>query len=614
MRNAIKVAKEMVRIGHKEQALEHLRQHSAWSEEFAVLARAAKWTATVDWNHLPVLRVAFLGGGTLDQTVLFARYWMLLEGYNLEAYLPPFDTWRMETLQGTSGLYQARPEIVWFFTHSRDFFIPTLAGDDYAAAEWAVEAAAAVMQGLWSSVRNFLPGAQIVQNTVEEPAERVFGHLEAVLPGGRAGLLRNLNAKLTDMAQTEGALVFDYGHLANLCGLGRWHNPAYWYHSKHPYALECTGKVSFQVARTLGAIRGAAKKVLVLDLDNTLWGGVVGDDGVEGIRLGDGPEGEAFSAFQSYLKELSGRGIVLAVASKNEEDAAKKPFLEHPGMRLALDDIAVFKAGWGNKADSIRCIADTLNLGLNSFVFIDDNPAERELIRKELPLVAVPELPTDVAEFVPFLDRLAYFETIAFSEEDGRRSRMYRENFQRSEAQAKTTNIDDYLKSLEMRGAAGTADAMHLPRMAQLINKSNQFHPTTTRYSEAELRELANRDDCIVRWFSLKDRFGDYGLIAALVLRRQSDRLIIDTWAMSCRVLERGMEEFILRKLIAVAEGDSKGCLIGLYFPTAKNKLVAKLYERLGFEKTREADDGSSEWRLPLPASKRQSALFVGEA
>lgn len=605
----LKEARKLAGEGRPSEALDVLRAGLAPGGDFALLARAARWASKTDWPGLRPIKVAFLGGGTLDHLVQFMGLWLLLSGFKLEAYVAPYGVWRMEILNPKSAFYGFRPEVAWLFNHFRDFPLsPPASADDPAEAEAVWRAALSEMESYWAAISMILPGIQIIQNNLDPIPERAWGHFEALLPGSRTSMRRAFNFHLPAAAAQAGVQLFDLEQVAMTSGLNTWHDHGYWFHSKHPFAPGLAPTAAFQAARFLAGGLGGAKKALVLDLDNTLWGGVIGDDGLAGIKLGNGADGEAFAAFQAYLKNLTDRGIILAVASKNEESAAKAPFLEHPAMVLRLDDIAVFKADWRNKADNIREIAEILNIGLDSLVFVDDNPAERALVLAELPMVAVPEMPADPAAYIPALDSLAFFETTAYSKEDRARGRMYLENARRHEARIHLTNIDDYLKSLEMKADSGPAEAFALPRMAQLVNKSNQFHPTTTRYTEQELRVLAENGRNVVRWFSLTDRFGDYGLIAVLVLKPQGRALVIDTWAMSCRVLERGMEEFIIRELAGAALAAGADELIGLYRPTPKNALVAGLYEKLGFI-AREP----GVFNLALPSQRAGRELFIAQ-
>ena len=609
MGDALNRAKNLVRENNQAEALTLLRAAMTADTDFTALARAARWARTVEWKGLRPLRVAYAGGGTLDHLIDFIGFWLLLRGFRAEAYLPPYGTWKMEILNPDSGLYRFRPDIVWLFTHWRDLdahdnaFFGT--GDVVPEEERMIRG----LSGLWRMLARRLPAAQILQNNCDPAPHEAFGNFAAMLPESRTSRLRRINILLPRAAAEERILVFDLDRLAARQGLERWHSPSYWFHSKHPFAPELSGWVGYHCAKTLAALKGTAKKVLVLDLDNTLWGGVIGDDGLEGIRLGMGADGEAYAAFQEYVLELSRRGVVLAVASKNEDAAAREPFLKHPDMRLRLDDIAVFTANWRNKADNIRDIAATLNLGMDAFVFVDDNPAERDLVRRELPMVAVPEMPAEPAEYIRALENYAYFETVSHSAEDAKRGQMYRENARRAEVRSSATSLDEYLASLEMVADSGPADEFHLPRMAQLVNKSNQFNLTGARRTEAELRELAARDDHLIRWFSLRDRFGDYGLISVVVLRRDGDAFVIDAWVMSCRVLERGMERFILREIAGLVRSAGAGILIGRYFPTAKNTLVANLYAGLGF-----SGAGDTEWTLTDLDCRNGMTVFIEQA
>lgn len=611
MKEALKEARRLAENGDLEQAKAILRMNLAPHADFALICRAAKWAKSIDSSNQKILKVAFLGGGTIEQLVDFVHFWLMLEGIKLVPYVAPFDTWPMDVLKSDSPLYQFQPDIVWLFLHHRDLKLPNSA---VVSADDAPQIVAGVLENLssyWQRLQSQLPNTQIIQNTIPSLAERPLGNLELVLPGSRLSLLREINSTLIKNAENYAIKLFDLEHLANSYGLLAWHNAAYWLHSKHPFSPEFSSSIAYYMAKMLNSSILSSKKVIVLDLDNTLWGGVIGDDGLEGIKLGNGADGEAFVKFQMYLKKLAERGIVLTVVSKNEEAAATIPFKEHPFMVLMLEDIAVFKANWTNKADNIREIAKVLNLGLDSFVFLDDNPAERALVRSELPMVTTPTLPEDPSEYTAFLDSLSLFETQFLSSEDSKRNKMYRENAQRAEAFQAETNIDDYLCGLEMFASSGKPVSFTIPRMSQLINKSNQFHPTTTRYTESEIKDFSDDPTKIVRWFSLKDRFGDHGLISSLILRHEGDTFTIDTWSMSCRVLERGMEEFILRAMIDIADEKEVKQIIGVYKPTNKNALVKNLYGRLGFEKIDENDEGTVIWQLLLPSCRENIPLFI---
>ena len=378
--------------------------------------------------------------------------------------------------------------------------------------------------------------------------------------------------------------IAEIAGLSNRVGYLNAHDPRLYATSKVAFALDFLPLVAKAIVDIIKAIDGNIKKCLVLDLDNTLWGGVIGDDGMENIQIGELGMGHAFDGLQRWAKELKNRGIVLAVCSKNNEDAAKQPFRDHPDMILRLEDIAVFLANWENKVDNIKEIQRILNIGFDSMVFLDDNPFERNLVRGLLPAVTVPELPEDPSLFVSHLCSLNLFETASFSEEDLHRTAQYREEATRSSFQKAFTSIDDYLNSLEMISLVKAFDDFSIPRVAQLTQRSNQFNLRTVRYTEADIDRLRKSDKFLTLSFDLQDKFGDYGLIGLLILEKlEKEMAFIDTWIMSCRVLKRGMEEFIVNQMAKQARQMGIERLIGEYLPTAKNKMVKNLYPQMGF-------------------------------
>ncbi|GFO63833.1 HAD-IIIC family phosphatase [Geomonas paludis] len=610
------MAKEHCKAGEHARALEVLRSLASRHDPLPMQAQYARLALTIaqGLEGLPVLRVAFLAGSTLDHLVGALRFWLLLEGFRLEPYLAPFDTWRQEAADPSSGLYSFRPDLVWFFLTARDLKLEALWGDQPQQWQEAAAGRAAEVATLARQVLATLP-ATVLVNNAEASATRVLGNFEGSVSWSAASLQRRYNLELAQ-ALPAGASVFDLEHLASCFGLERWEDHRLWCHSKHPFSLEAHAPVAFAGAKLIAAAKGKARKCLVLDLDNTLWGGVVGDDGVDGIRVGPdaGAAGEAYAAFQAFAKSLSLRGIALAVCSKNDPDLAREPFRSRQGMALTLDDFAVFRANWDNKADNLRQIARELNLGLEALVFVDDNPAERALVRAELPQVAVPELSADPADYMRVLAEGAWFETLTFVEEDRSRSRAYRDNAARNACLAQSSDLDGYLRSLEMRACWGDADQARLSRLAQLVNKTNQFHLTTTRYSEPELTALSLADDAWVGWFSLSDRFGDHGVIAAVVLRFRGQAALVDTWTMSCRVFSRGMEDFIFLKIWEVAKG--RGCtrLEGAFRPTPKNGVVATLYDRLGGSSVQQDCGQESRWHFDLVAPPPDLTHYIADA
>jgi FkbH-like protein len=558
--------------------------------------------------RLRPLKLALLATSTVDHLSEVLRLYLAREGFAAEIFQSEYDTLYQAVLEPSSALYKFRPDVIWLFTNYRDVDLTVAPGAGEQAVAAAVDDAVNRIKTLWSAIRANCE-AHIIQNNADMPLERTFGHFEAQVPWSRASLLRCFNVALAASHET-GLSIFDLDHVAGMHGRQNWIDERYWFHSKHAFSLDAVGIVAHYGARLIAASRGLSRKCLVLDLDNTLWGGVIGDDGIEGVRLGQGEaEGEAFLSFQHYLKGLKERGIILAIASKNDEKIALEAISNHPEMVLRLDDFAVTVCNWSNKADNVRLVAETLDIGLDSLVFVDDSAAERALIRAELPMVAVPELPEDPALFVRALDQQAYFETHAFSDEDRTRAQMYRGNAQRKGTLQRFADIGAFLRDLDMEAELGRLDRLHLPRFCQLINKSNQFHPTTTRYTEAQVQAMTEAPDVETRWFKLRDRFGDNGLIASLIMRQEGDALNIDTWAMSCRVLGRGMEEFIHNHLLALARERGAKSIVGTYIPTNRNGLVRDLYAKLGYVRTGD-EGGTTRWTVDVSTAEELTTFI----
>lgn len=480
-----------------------------------------------------------------------------------------------------------------------------LAGLDRAASSLA-EADAKVanaFQKLKLTVDGLRPSVRsaIMVQTAVPPLEPLFGSFDRVEAVSPFAMVEAFNRRLAEWAASGAVVLVDTARLAASVGLEIWDEPRHWHASKLTFSPNLLPVYADIVGRTMAAVLGRSRKCLVLDLDNTLWGGVIGDDGVAGILLGQGfAAGEAFVAVQRMALELRARGIVLAVCSKNEDDAARLPFREHPDMLLREEHIAVFQANWTDKAANLRAIAEILNIGVDALVFLDDNPVERAQVRRELPMVGVPELPDDPSLYPRMLACAGYFETVTFSDEDRARAAYYQGNAQRAVSLQASGDIDSYLASLDMVCSIGLVDAVARPRVAQLSNKSNQFNLTTRRYSESEVAEI-ERDPCRhAIQIRLVDRFGDNGIICVVFADKVAEAWEIDTWLMSCRVLGRRVEEATLAHLAAAARFDGANALVGRYVPSAKNKMVAQHYEKLGFEEVSRTPEGATVWRLAL--------------
>jgi FkbH-like protein len=454
--------------------------------------------------------------------------------------------------------------------------------------------------------------ATCILQTLAAPAERLFGSLDRALPGAPRHVIDSLNNGIAELAQQSRCVLLDIAGLAETVGLANWHSPSEWNMAKLPFAQNFLPLYADHVCRLLGALSGKSRRCLVLDLDNTLWGGVIGDDGLQGIRIAQGdPEGEAYLDFQRYALSLRERGIVLVVSSKNEDATARLPFREHAEMILREEHFAVFQANWDDKATNLQAIAEELALGIDSLVFADDNPFERALVRSKLPQVAVPEMPAEPSLYARTLSAAGYFEAGVFSEEDLRRASYYDGNARRAALQSQSGDIREYLASLEMEIAFQPFDETGRARIAQLINKSNQFNLTTRRYTEAEVEQVQKDATCFTLQVRLADKLGDNGMISVIICRTAGDTWEIDTWLMSCRVLGRGVEQMVLRELTVRAAMQNIRRLAGAYRPTDRNKLVEGHYARLGFTLHAQNPDGSTTWVLDVANAQSEAAPMI---
>jgi FkbH-like protein len=564
------------------------------------------------------IRLAVLASATAEHLLPAIRIAGLRRGIWISTYLSGYGQYAQELLDKRSGLHAFRPDAVLFALDARHI---TGALDPAATAAQAEARLTEVLDSIvrqWELARSAF-GCTVLQQTFPPVFPALFGGNEHRLPGSPAAALAWLNARLRERADAEGAdLVAIDDHIAR-GGLAAWHDPMLWHRAKqevHPAAAPMYGEL---VARLIAAQRGRAFKCLALDLDNTLWGGVIGDDGLSGIVLGQGSAlGEAFVAFQQYVRDLARRGVILAVCSKNDEVNALEPFDKHPEMVLRREDIACFAANWTDKASNLRQIAEQLNIGLDAVAFADDNQFERNIVRRELPMVAVPELPADPALYAECIAAAGYFEGVRLTAEDRQRTQQYHANAERAAARASTTDLEGYLRSLDMELRWRRFDAVGLPRIVQLINKTNQFNLTTQRITQEEATAMLADPLLLTLQLRLLDRFGDNGMIAVVIGRfaqSGSTDMLIETWLMSCRVLGRGVEEATLGLIAAEAARLGAERLIGEYRPTAKNGMVREHYLRLGFAPLEEAPDGVTRWVLPLRdfVSPQVSMRITGE-
>jgi len=537
-------------------------------------------------------RIALAGSITLDFWAPVMRACCFAAGIDAEIYVGGYQQYRQELLDPASGLYAFKPDIIVLAVDWRALSLPDRSG----APRETVREIAADFEALWRIARERC-SATVIQHNFEIPEYDAYGRLSASLEGGRGGVLRALNLELAAAeARGSGVVVFDLEQAASIYGKSRWTDPVLWHAAKQYPAPDASVFLMHRQAALFRAVLGLSSKCIVLDLDNTLWGGIIGEDGLNGIRLGGDAEGEAYAAFHRYLKSLAGRGILLAVCSKNNPADARSVFQQHPETVLRLDDFSEFAANWQPKDANLREIAKALNLGIDSLVFIDDNPVERELIRKSIREIYVPEMPVEPALFVRAIERRFPFEAIALTEEDAQRTELYRENAQRREFEAAASNIDEFLAGLDMRVELRPFDEPNLARITQLINKTNQFNLTTRRRGAAEVSGLLARPDCYTQFMRLRDRFGDNGITGILIAFEEEDGVRIDTWLLSCRVLGRRVEDAMIASVIEFARARGLHRITGEFIPTAKNAQVRGIYDRFGFRLLQEDAQGNRQY------------------
>lgn len=537
-----------------------------------------------------------------------------IKGYGVEkkmavaVYEADYDQIEQQVFDAASALYAFRPETVLLSKSSYKLL------DEFYATPPAVrstfaEQTFAHLQTLATTLRQRLTATLVLTN-FQELNDFVFGHYAGNVAASFLYQVRKLNLLLMEEAQRQkGLLIADVQSLTTAAGLVNTVDQKNLVKADMVWSLPFLPVLAKTVVGLMEAAKGRIKKCIVLDLDNTLWGGVIGDDGLEGIQLGDFGIGKAFSRFQKWIKELQRRGIVVCVCSKNNDAVAKEVFQKHPDAVLTLDDIAVFAVNWNNKVDNLHFIKNTLNIGFDSMVFVDDNPFERGMVKEAIPDLDVPELPEDPVDYLPYLQSLNLFETVSYTAEDGQRTALYQQEAERASYQRIYKNEADYLTSLGMTAEIKSLDAFTVPRAAQLSQRSNQFNLRTVRYTEAEVTALSSSPDYFPFAVSLTDKFGDYGLVSFVVLKKEGEALFIENWMMSCRVLKRGVEGTVLNKIMVIAKEAGCKTVVGEYLPTARNGLVKDHYQNLGFA----AHEGR--WRLPvLGFEEKRTAIKMAPA
>lgn len=537
-----------------------------------------------DFSKLKPIRVAVLGDTSTQFLVQTLKCAGFDYGFNLQIWEADFNQIERQVFDRASELYDFKPEIIILFQSSHKLINKY---NKLSPAEYVTTAANEIelINNIYLNINKNI-NSKIIYYNYTEIDDSVFGNYATKMESSFLFQLRKLNYEAMKFAvENSNFYVCDISSIQNIHGKAVLYRPSLYVNSEMVLSLDALPYVAMRTLDILGALEGKFKKCIILDLDNTTWGGIIGDDGIENIQLGNLGIGKAFTEFQYWIKKLKNRGVIIAVCSKNTESVAKEVFEKHPDMVLRLDDISVFIANWENKVENIRLIQSILNIGFDSMVFLDDNPFERNIVRENIPGITVPELPEDPAEYLEYLYPLNLFEVASFSNEDIERTKLYKIEAQRNSAMGEYSGEEDFLKNLGMISIVEPFLKFNTPRVAQLSQRSNQFNLRTIRYSESDIDLLSKKEDFYTFSFTLKDRFGDNGMICLIVLKKENESTVfIENWCMSCRVLKRGMENFTLNTIANFAKKKGFVNLKGEYISTTKNEMVKDHYQNLGFE------------------------------
>ena len=545
-------------------------------------------------------KIAILGGSTTRDIRDILELFLLNYGIRPCFYESEYNQYYADGMFPNPALEEFHPDILYIHTTNRNIEQYPSLEDDRTLVTQKLQAEYERFRALWEHL-HAVYGCPVIQNNFEPPFYRLLGNRDASDHRGRWNYIQRLNQMFYEYADThQDFYIHDICYEAADYGLERWSDPFYWNMYKYAMCVPAIPYTAFQLARIIKSIFGRNKKVLNLDLDNTLWGGVIGDDGPENIEIGQETSlGQTYAEFQDYLKQHKKLGVLLSVNSKNNEEMALSG-LERADSVLKREDFVAFRANWEPKSHNLYATAEELKLLPESFVFVDDNPAEREIVRQEVPGAAVPEI-TKVEEYIRVLDRSGFFEVTNFSEDDLKRNEMYLANEQRNRMQKNFSDYGDYLRSLEMKAGIGAFDPAYFSRIAQLTNKSNQFNLTTHRYSQSEIEQIAADPQYLTLCGRLEDKFGDNGVVSIVIGRKEKDVLHIELWLMSCRVLKRDMEYAMMDTLVKQCRDYGIRQIYGYFYPTAKNAMVKDFYALQGFEKLEEDADGNAKWSFRIP-------------
>lgn len=554
--------------------------------------------------------IAVLGGSTTNDFIKSLEIFLLAEGIEPTFYESEYNRFWQDAMFDNDELKEFSPDIIYIHTSYRNIasFVPK-ATDSEDDVQNKLEERFNYFEKMWKKLANDF-ACPVIQNNFELPPYRLFGNRDCYDVHGAVRFVNKLNQYFADYARkNEGFYISDINYIASCFGLDKWYDEQAWYMYKYACSLEAVPHVSFNLSHIIKSLFGKNKKVLALDLDNTLWGGVVGDDGVEGIEIGEETAtAECYKAFQEYVKKQKDIGIMLTVASKNDHENAIAG-LNHPDGILRPDDFIVIKANWELKDRNLVATAGEMDLGIDSFVFADDNPTERALVERSIKGIAVPQF-DDPSEYIRTIDRNGYFEVTNFSADDLKRNDMYKANVKRAELSTEFTDYTEYLLSLDMKAEIKPFAPVYMQRITQLTNKSNQFNLTTKRYTQPEIESVSNDGKHITLYGKLSDIFGDNGVVSVVIGEIKDNICNIELWLMSCRVLKKNMEYAMLDTLVAECKKLNINTIIGHYYPTAKNGMVKNLFGDFGFEKISESEDGTAEWKLVINEYKNKNTVI----
>lgn len=557
-------------------------------------------------------KIAILGGSTTHDIKDVLELFLLHHGIRVEFYESEYDQYWQDVMFENMELEQFKPDIIYIHTSNRNITKYPLLSDTRETVDNVLDSTYRHFSDMWDRIEKKY-GCIVIQNNFEYPYWRLQGNREATDYHGTVNFITRLNLMFADYAQTHNHFfINDINYLSASYGLDKWFDSFYWYMYKYSLAMPAIPTLAHSIANIIKSLYGKNKKAFALDLDNTLWGGVVGDDGAENLKIGlETSSGQIYSEFQEYLKAHRQLGVILNVISKNESDNALAG-LNHPDMTLKLDDFIIIKANWEPKSKNLIDIAQTLSLTPDSFVFVDDNPAEREIIRQQVENATVPEVGDKPENYIRAVDKMGYFEVTVVSADDAYREKMYHENAERAKAEFSFTDYDEYLSSLEMRAEIRAFIPTYFSRIAQLSNKSNQFNLTTKRYTQAEIERIATDDSYITLYGKLSDKFGDNGVVSVVIGHVRNGIVDVELWIMSCRVLKRGMEFAMMDKLVDECRKRNVKKIIGHYYPTVKNGMVKDFYENMGFDKV-DANEVGSRWEMePEAYVKKNYVIKIG--